>query len=236
MMCLGWFILGQETKHGDLLMANPNTPNGFVFVRRLDGGTGAPQLMEYPLATTNEPLAKGDLVSLVAAGSVDRTCTDNNQVHDQTHCIGVCDSILYKDALGVLHDAPYVAAAQGDDTRTLGAGTGAIVRVISGLGNVFSAQCDDGGAVAIAQTLVGNAADPLALEATDPTRLGAGGHSIQQIDTSTASSSAALFHIIDLDRKPGMVFSATEADSRYGRVLVTFSEHLFGMVPTAAGV
>mgnify|MGYP001559230892 CR=1 FL=1 len=217
-------------------MANPDLKGGFKFVRRLDGGTGAPQLMEYPLATTNEPLAKGDLVSLVAAGSADRTCTDGGATHSQAVCIGVCDSILYKDAQGILHDAPYVAGGQGDDTRTLGNGTGGIVRVISGVGNVFSVQCDSGGATAIAQTLVGNAADPVALEATDPTALGTGAVSQQELDTSTASANAALLHIIDLDRKPGMVFSSTEADSRFGRVLVTFAEPLWGTIPTVSGI
>ena len=217
-------------------MANPNLKGGFKFVRRLDGGTGAPQLMEYPLATTNEPLAKGDLVSLMAAGSVDRTCTDGGALHDQTCVIGVCDSILYKDANGRLHDASYVGAAQGDDTTTLGNGTGAIVRVISGVGNVFSVQCDDGGATAISQALVGNAADPVALEATDPTNLGVGGISNMELDTSTAGTGADLFHIIGLDKQVGMVFSSTEADSRYGRVLVVFNEHLFAQTPTAAGI
>lgn len=217
-------------------MANPNLKGGFKFVRRLDGGSGAPQLMEYPLATTNEPLAKGDLVSVTAAGSVDRTCTDGGATHDQTVCIGVCESILYKDAAGKLVDSTYVAAAQGNDTMTLTAGAGAVVRVISGLGNVFSVQCDDGGAVAIAQTLVGNAADPVALEATDPTQQGTSGISNMELDTSTAGSGADLFHIIDLDRQVGMVFSSTEANSRYGRVLVTFNEHVFGMTPTVAGI
>ena len=217
-------------------MANPNIPNGFIFVRRLDGGGGAPQLMEYPLATTNEPLAKGDLVSLTSDGAADRTSYTGSSGHTEGSCIGVCDSILFKDALGSLHDEPYVAAAQGDGTRTLGSGTGGIVRVISGVGNVFSVQCDAGGAIAVSQTLVGTACDAIAVDATDPTRLGPGGHSIMELDTSDAGTDAGLFHIIDLDRKPGMVFSTTEADSRYGRVLVTFSEHLFGQVPTLAGV
>jgi hypothetical protein len=217
-------------------MANPDLKGGFKFVRRLDGGTGAPQLMNYPLATTNEPLAKGDLVSLLAAGSVDRTCTDGGAVHGETCCIGVVDSILYKDSGGRLHDSTYVAAAQGDDTFTLGNGTGAIVRVISGVGNVFSVQCDSGGATAISQALVGTACNPLALEATDPTSLGVSGISQMELDTSDAGTDAGLFHIIDLDRQVGMVFSSTEADSRYGRVLVTFSEHLFSQVPTIAGI
>ena len=216
-------------------MANPNTPNGFVYSHRLSGGKG-PVLREYPLATTNEPLAKGDLVSILAAGSVDRTCTDGGAVHDQTVVIGVCDSIIYKDATGRLHDTTYVGAAQGDDTRTLGNGTGAIVRVAVGTDNVFSVQCDSGGATAITQSLVGNAADPVALEATDPTQQGNGGHSIMELDTSTAGSGADLFHIIDLDRRVGMDFSSTEANSRYGRVLVCFNEHLFAQTPTAAGV
>jgi hypothetical protein len=129
-----------------------------------------------------------------------------------------------------------VPAAQGDDTTTLGNGTGGIVRVISGVGNVFSVQCDSGGATAIAQTLVGNAADPVALEATDPTVLGTGAVSQMELDTSTAGSAADLLHIIALDVKPGMVFSATEADSRFGRVLVTFAEPLFGTIPTASGI
>lgn len=217
-------------------MANPDRANGFQFVRRLDGGTGAPQLMEYALATGNEPMAKGDLVSLLAAGSVDRTATDGDGTHNQTTVIGVCDSILYRDALGVMHEAPYVAAAQGDGTKTLGSGTGAVVKVMSGVGNVFSVQCDSGGNIAIARTLIGNAADPLALEATDPTRLGSGGFSIQQLDTSTAGTGAALLHIIDLDPTVGLVFSATEADSRFGRVLVTFAEPLWGTIPTASGI
>lgn len=217
-------------------MANPNLKGGFQFVRRLDGGSGAPQLMEYPLATTNEPLAKGDLVSLMAAGSVDRTCTDGGAAHDQTCVIGVCHSILYKNASGQLVDSTYVAAAQGNDTMALTAGAGAVVRVISGVGNVFSVQCDDGGGTAIAQALVGTAADPLALEATDPTQQGTSGISNMELDTSTAGTAADLLHIIDLDRQVGMVFSSTEASSRYGRVLVTFAEPLFGTIPTVSGI
>ena len=81
-------------------MANPNLKGGFRFVRRLDGGTGYPQPMKYPLATTNEPLAKGDLVSLTSAGSVDRTCTDGGGGRDQTTCIGVVEAIEYKNASG----------------------------------------------------------------------------------------------------------------------------------------
>lgn len=216
-------------------MANPNRANGFQFVKMLDG-SGKPTPLEYPLASSNEPLAKGDLVSFTSAGAVDRTCTDGGAAHNQTLVCGVVDSVKYKDATGRLINSTYVGAAQGDGTKTLGNGTGAIVRVLPLVGGVFSVQCDSGGSVAVSQTLIGNCADPVALEATDPTQFGVGGRSNMELDTSTASASAALFHIIGLDERPGMVFSATETESRYGRVLVTFNEHVLAQTPTAAGV
>lgn len=216
-------------------MANTDAPTGFEFRYRESGKES--HLREYPLATTNEPLAKGDLVSLMAAGSVDRTVIDDAN-HGQTTCIGVCESILYKDSSGKLVDSTYVAGAQGDDTTTLGSGTGAIVRVRVDRDAVYSVQCDDGGATAISQTLVGNVFDPIAAATTDPTQLGVSGHSIMEADTSTMSTTAgtSLFHVVGLDKKVGMVFSTTEADSRFGRVLCMFNEHLFAQTPTAAGV
>jgi hypothetical protein len=66
--------------------------------------------------------------------------------------------------------------------------------------------------------------------------MGTSAVSQQELDTSTASANAALLHIIGLDKQVGMVFSSTEANSRYGRVLVTFAEPLWGTIPTVSGI
>jgi hypothetical protein len=214
-------------------MPNPDRPSGFEYKWRMGGGVA--QRRRYALATTNEPLAKGDLVSLMAAGSVDRTVLSDG-AHGETTCIGVCESILYMDSSGMLNHHPYVAAAQGNDTTTLTSGAGAIVDVIIDPMAVYSVQCDDGGSVAVSQALIGTTGNPIAAAGTDPTQVGRGGHSIMEIDTSDLDQTAGLFHVIGLDTEVGMVFSSTEADSRFGRLLVMFNEHLFMQTPTAAGV
>lgn len=218
-------------------MANADRANGFIYHSNRTGVWCPPPIQELPAAGTNEPMGLGDLVSMTAAGSVDRTCTDGGGDHQQDTVVGVFQGCLYKNAAGDLVEGTYLPAAQGDDTETLTAGAGALVRFLPLTETtVFSVQCDDDGGTAISQTLVGNAADPLALEATDPTQLGPNGRSNQEIDTSTAGSAADLFHIIGLHKKPGRVFSTTEADSRFGRVLVVPAEQLYGSIPTVSGV
>ena len=75
-----------------------------------------------------------------------------------------------------------------------------------------------------------------AVEATDPTQQGQSGHSIMEIDTSSAGTGADLCFIRALDEKPGRVFGSTEADSRFGRVLVNIAEPLGGTIPTVSGI
>lgn len=208
-------------------MANPNTPNGFVFVKRLSGSTKYPEPVEFPLASSNTALAKGDVVIFTSAGAVDVAAANS------TVPCGIFESVLYKNAAGDLIESTYVPASQGNGTTTLTAGAGAIVRVLVAEDAVYSVQCDSGGSIAISQTLVGNAADLLA---ATPVQVGPGGHSAFELDTSTASSSAAMFHIIGLDPKVGLNQSTTESSSRYGRVLVKWAENVLGQIPTASGV
>ena len=222
-------------------MANQDRANGFQYHSSMNAGGGmAPPMQHLPLATTNEPLGLGDLVSLTAAGTVDRTCTDGGGDHQENSGVGVFQGIRYMNAAGELVEGSYCPGAQGDDTNVLTAGSGGIVSFLPLTPQtIWSVQCDDGGAVAISQTLVGNAQDPLAVEATDPTQLGPSGRSNMELDMDlpgAASTGPSMFHIVGLDEKPGRVFGTTEADSRFGRVLVVVADALWGITPTATGI
>jgi hypothetical protein len=204
-------------------MANADRPRGFLpYVGRGKGAPCPPK--EYPAATTNEPIARGDLISLTTAGSVDRTCIGGGGGHDQTTVIGVCESVRYYVS-GRIYEGTYLPAATGNDTMAT-----AVVKVWDDPDQLFVAQVTDG--INVTQTYVGNCAEPIATEATDGTRVGLKhGHSIQEIDTPSAQT--ALLKVEHILRAPDNESGAT---SVFTRLVVSIAEHFYAKTATATNI
>lgn len=118
-------------------MANPNSPNGFSFVRNQLSACPTYQTTMAEIASTNaNSFGKGDVVKLLSSGFIDRSLTTD------TSFFGVIDWVEYYDT--VQQKKIRTLSWQAPGTALAGS---VFASVITDTQAVFAVQSGDGGPV-----------------------------------------------------------------------------------------